>query len=263
MKIFVQSRGRGPNLVLLHGWGLHSGVWEPVARSLASRFRITYIDLPGHGRSGWDKSLSSIDEFAEVIASAIPLRTHLLGWSLGGMIACAIAQRHPTRIGKMILTNTTPRFSQANDWPCAMASDDLADLADSLAKDYRATINRFLTLSVRGDERARNVLRDLRHEVFRHGEPDPHALKIGLDLLRDTDLRPRLGSIATDTLLISGAADKLTPPAASDWMAKTIQRARHICIEKASHAPFISHTEEFVHAINEFSLSGTQLRNAQ
>lgn len=254
MKIFAESRGRGPNLVMLHGWGLHSGIWEPVARALAGKFRITYIDLPGHGRSGWNKDLKTIDDFAEIIASAIPLRCHLLGWSLGGMIACVIAERHPARIGQLILTNTTPRFIKAADWNCAMAEDDLAILASELADDYRATINRFLALSVRGDERARALLRDLRHEVFKHGDPDQDALKTSLDLLRDTDLRPRLASVTTETLVIAGEADKLTPAGAGEWMAGQLPNARYACIDKAAHAPFISHTDEFMQELNKFML---------
>ena len=252
MKIFVKSRGRGPNLVMLHGWGLHSGIWEPVARALAAKFRITYIDLPGHGRSGWNKSLKSIEDYAEIIASAIPLRTHLLGWSLGGMIACVIAERHPNRIGRLVLTNTTPRFIKGSDWRCAMPADDLAILAAGLANDYRATVNRFLTLSASGDERARALLRDLRHEVFKHGDPDEDALKTGLDLLRDTDLRPRLASITAETLVITGKSDKLTPAEAGEWMAAEFPNARYASIDKAAHAPFISHTNEFMNELNNF-----------
>ena len=255
MRIFVKSRGRGPNLVMLHGWGLHSGIWEPVARALAGKFRITYIDLPGHGRSGWNNAVKSIDEYAEIIASVIPLRTHLLGWSLGGMIACVIAERHPTRIGRLVLTNTTPRFIKGDDWRCAMAADDLADLAARLADDYRVTVNRFLTLSVRGDERARTLLRDLRREVFRHGDPDQDALKTGLDLLRDTDLRSRLAAVTAETLIIAGEADTLTPAEASEWMARQLPNARYAGIGKAAHAPFISHTDEFMHELGAFLLS--------
>ena len=136
-----------------------------------------------------------------------------------------------------------------------MPAEDLAILAAALANDYRATVNRFLTLSVRGDERARALLRDLRHEVFSHGDPDPQALEAGLDLLRDTDLRPRLESITAETLVIAGEADKLTPAEAGEWMAGHLPNARYASIDKAAHAPFISHTDEFMHVLNKFLLA--------
>ena len=52
--LHYEMRGRGKDLVLLHGWGLTLGVWDGLAHALARRFRVIAIDLPGHGRSDWD-----------------------------------------------------------------------------------------------------------------------------------------------------------------------------------------------------------------
>jgi pimeloyl-ACP methyl ester carboxylesterase len=51
MNLFVESRGRGPDVVMLHGWGLHGGVFDRVASQLADRFCVHLVDLPGHGAS--------------------------------------------------------------------------------------------------------------------------------------------------------------------------------------------------------------------
>ena len=47
----ISSRGQGPELVLLHGWAMHSGIWGGVVDVLASEFRVNLVDLPGHGQS--------------------------------------------------------------------------------------------------------------------------------------------------------------------------------------------------------------------
>ncbi|MHB8535916.1 MAG: alpha/beta fold hydrolase, partial [Sulfuricaulis sp.] len=51
MTIFYERSGHGPDVVLVHGWGLHGGVWADIARGLSKDFRVTVPDLPGHGRS--------------------------------------------------------------------------------------------------------------------------------------------------------------------------------------------------------------------
>ena len=49
--LFVHTQGRGPDVVLLHGWGLHGGVWARIADHLAADFTVHSVDLPGHGAS--------------------------------------------------------------------------------------------------------------------------------------------------------------------------------------------------------------------
>jgi len=49
--LYVETRGQGPDLVLLHGWGLNLRVWDSLAGVLENSFRIIAVDLPGHGRS--------------------------------------------------------------------------------------------------------------------------------------------------------------------------------------------------------------------
>ena len=57
--LHFEVRGRGRDLVLLHGWGLNLRVWDELAGALARRFRVIAIDLPGHGKSDWDARAST------------------------------------------------------------------------------------------------------------------------------------------------------------------------------------------------------------
>ena len=191
-RLYHESRGRGPDLVLLHGWGMNAAVWRGLPADLAIGHRLTAIELPGHGASPWDPATRGLDDWAQACLAAAPARACWIGWSLGGLVALAAAGLAPERLSGLILLTATPRFAQAADWPAAMAPATLAGFHDDLLADPAGTLQRFLALQVKGSEAARETLRQLRLELAERPAPEPRALAQGLDLLRETDLRPTL-----------------------------------------------------------------------
>ncbi len=250
MSLYIERRGGGPDLVLLHGWGLHGGLWGPVIEPLADAFTLHILDLPGHGRSGPCEGDYTLENLAECIAAEVPEHAHWLGWSLGGRIALAAANNHA--IDKLVLVGTTPCFIRRDDWPHAVEAEVLEGFARSLAEDYRATLKRFLAVQSQGSERGREELRALRDALFDHGEPSAAALAGGLAILRDADLRSLLPTIQQPTLWLHGERDTLAPIGAAKWGAAAMPNARLEAIPGAGHAPFISHPEAFVAAVKGF-----------
>jgi pimeloyl-[acyl-carrier protein] methyl ester esterase len=250
--LYMETQGTGPDLVLLHGWGLHGGVWDTLLPRLTDDFRVTRVDLPGHGKSYEIPMPANLAEAARLVFASVPTGATWLGWSLGGLIALRAALDSPQMMRALILANATPRFVTAADWPEAMPPEQLQEFAAGLGQDYRETLLRFLSLQVRGDESARASLRQLREALFARGEPETAALAAGLELLRVNDLRPELGRVRTPTLVIAGGYDRLTPPDAGKHMAETIPGARYALIPKSAHAPFISHAEEFTSVLTAF-----------
>lgn len=250
--LHIEMQGQGPDLVLLHGWGLHGGVWESLLPRFAAHFRVTRVDLPGHGLSRAMPMSSVLSEVAGEVLASVPEHAVWLGWSLGGLIAQRAALDAPRRLRGLILANTTPRFVTAPDWPEAMPPEQLQEFAAGLGQDYKETLQRFLSLQVRGAEAARAALRQLRDALFVRGEPDGASLAIGLELLRTSDLRAELARIASPTLVIAGGYDRLTPPGASVALAQSIPGARLQLIPKSAHAPFLSHVEDFIAAVTGF-----------
>jgi len=238
--------------VLLHGWGLHGGIWVSVLPRLASRYRVTSVDLPGHGLSRTVPMSGVLSETAREVLASVPEDAVWLGWSLGGLIAQRVALDAPRGLRGLILANTTPRFVTAPDWPDAMPPEQLQEFATGLGLDYKETLQRFLSLQVRGDEAARSALRQLREALFAHGEPDGASLAMGLELLRTSDLRAELPHIALPTLVIGGGYDRLTPPGASAALMQAIPGAGLHLVPKGAHAPFLSHAEDFIVAVTGF-----------
>lgn len=249
---FRETLGNGPDIVLLHGWGLHGGVWEETAAQLANDFRVTCIDFPGHGRSAAMPEPYTLHTLVERIVSGAPQQAIWLGWSLGGMLAMHFAATHPERVTKLILVASTPRFTRSADWSHGISPEVLEHFAQELEHDAEKTVRRFLALQLRGSERAQTSLAALNHAVFRHALPATAALRGGLNILRDADLRARLARITSPALVIAGERDPLIPLQAGDYLAAHLPNGKLFPLPKSGHAPFLSHPAEFMRALNNF-----------
>ena len=251
--VHVEIRGdAGPDIVLLHGWALHGGMWGPWLEPLAARARLHFVDLPGHGRSPWPEGATTLRDLAAAVSPHVPAGAAVIGWSLGGLVALELARTRPADIAALVLLATTPCFLNRDDWTAGMNPAVLEGFAAGLAGDYRRTISNFLALQTWGDEHATQALRTLRASLDDHGEPDPRALGAGLRILRHADLRDRLGSITAPTLVIAGEHDRITPAAAGRELASRLPSARFMQVEKAGHAPFLSHPDVVFKEVSGF-----------
>lgn len=251
MKLYVETRGNGPDLVMLHGWGLHGGIFRPVIETLSRQFRLHLVDLPGHGRSKMINGNYTLSALAAAVNDSVPANASWLGWSLGGRVALqAAVDGYP--IDKLILVGSNPCFVQKEGWPHAMQEQELLQFAEALKGDYKQTLQRFLAVQSRGSERGREELRALRGELFEHGEPALDALAGGLEILRSVDLRPLLPMVTQQTLVLHGNRDTLAPLAAAEYSAEQLPHGELNTITGAGHAPFISHPEPFITAIEAF-----------
>lgn len=294
-RLYNEVRGRGPALVLLHGWGLNLRIWDGLTAALCDRFRIIAVDLPGHGRSEWLPERSSLEEQAAQVCETvaeIASEYSLLGWSLGSQIALQLAAGPARDVGsardpgprtaeaargietpgsaraaairRLVLIAATPRFIAAPDWPHGAPAERLAAQAGGLRSDYRRTVSDFLELQVRGSTDGGAALEQLRAALFEHGSVasapselrglNLAALVRGLELLRDSDLRPLLADITVPALVIAGQYDRVIHPAASHGLANALPNARYVEIRRAAHAPFLSHLPELSTLISHFLL---------
>lgn len=236
-----------PPLTLLHGWGLHGGIWADVRAGLEA----DAPDLPGYGAEP-PVAPYTAEALADALAARHPGPRIVCGWSLGGMVALAWAARHPEQIRGLVLVGVSPVFTRRPDWPHAMAPETLAGFAQALTSDWRATLLRFLSLQARGGDEARAVIARLRETVFARGEPDAATLAAGLELLATVDLRALAGRVRCPTLILHGRHDTLCLPAAAAWLAEAIPDARLAMHAHAAHAPFLSHPDWFLGQLTDF-----------
>jgi pimeloyl-[acyl-carrier protein] methyl ester esterase len=137
-----------------------------------------------------------------------------------------------------------------------MSAETPRRFGDELRVAYRLTLQRFLTLQVRGSDAGRAVLAQLRARLFERGAPSVASLNAVLDLLVETDLRASVPRIHVPALVVSGGRDTLAPAAAGKWLAGALPDARYRVIEHAAHAPFLSHGSELERAVKDFIDAG-------
>ncbi|MDP1927984.1 MAG: pimeloyl-ACP methyl ester esterase BioH [Thiobacillus sp.] len=241
-----------PVLALLHGWGMNTRVFDTLADHLADDFELRALQLPGHGgRAAMPHN--TLQSWADDLAQQLPQHSTLLGWSLGGQVAMRAALDHPDKISRLVLLASTPAFVATVDWRAGMALDDLEAFGTALIADQEATLLRFLSLQTRGMPEQKAVLQALRQAFMSVPPADAGALASGLAMLRHTDLRASVPQLLQPTLVVYGALDTLTPPAAGEWLAANLPNARHAVFPRAAHAPQVSHSLELAAAIRAFS----------
>jgi pimeloyl-[acyl-carrier protein] methyl ester esterase len=230
---------------------MHGGVWDGVRDALAQRFRLHVVDLPGYGASPAVEPYA-LEHLARAVAGALPEKVQVCGWSLGGQVALEMALRFPEQIERLVLTATTPCFTAREDWPWAVRREVLLEFAAALEADYEGTLKRFLALQARGADDVKTALKRLRDILFTRGRPDVQALRAGLYILLESDLRDRAATIETPTLLLHGDRDMLTPMGAARWLAERLPEARLEVLPGAAHAPFLSYPVKFTEIVTGF-----------
>ncbi|GAB2181944.1 pimeloyl-ACP methyl ester esterase BioH [Denitratisoma sp. agr-D3] len=255
LSLAVNSQGQGPQLTLVHGWGLGSGAWALVSHLLAKHFTVHNVDLPGYGASPPAPG-ASLEDLADALAATLPPRAMVCGWSLGALVCLMAAQRHPDKIARLVLVGATASFVQREGWLEALPPAQLAAFMDGLAADPAALLKQFASLIHQGDAHMREAIRALRGCLAgaEGGLPaDPASLRAGLALLGESDLRPLLSALRQPVLLIHGAADPLMPLAAAERLQDRLPTATLSVFADSAHAPFASDPLRFVRELTDFA----------
>jgi len=188
----------------------------------------------------------------------LPANADVVGWSWGGQVAMRIALDHPDAVRRLVLVGTTPCFvnktsyKEQPEWSAGIAPEVFSQFADNVDANYHKTMTQFLTLQCMGDIRARITVRMLRKKFEERPAPTTQTLQKALDILLDTDLRTEVEFLRKPTLLIHGDRDTLAPVQAAHWMMQNLPAGFLRVMAGASHAPFLSHQEQFVDALVQF-----------
>ncbi len=226
--------------VFLHGWAQSKQIW---CNQLGSIPHAHYLNLPGHGCA---KDCAT-GRWLEAVVAQLPAKpAHLVGWSLGGMLAMQVAHKYPERVASLTLVATTPRFRSTKGWPHGSSNLLFEGFKYAVASGALKSLNRFFKLMLHGDNLSRSAYNQLaRMSVDRSGPPSQTGLDSGLELLEKLDLREVAGNIKQPTLIIHGEEDAIAPVAAGRWLADHISHASLRTVPACGHAPFLTQPEWF------------------
>lgn len=225
--LYSRTIGTGPDLVLLHGWGFNSELFNNLVEQHKGQFRITMIDLPGHGRS--NDINGGLDEWCDEIIKVMPRNPILLGWSLGGLLAINIATK--IKLSKLILVASTPNFVQTNDWPYGIDESNFRQFSDALELNLSKGLKRFVSLQTQD----KSQLKALNQSIDKF-PASAKALNQGLEILLTTDLVDELNQLKIPIEVILGNHDTLVPYLISNWYDKAKIKTQ---VLNAGHLPFL------------------------
>ncbi|WP_342220965.1 pimeloyl-ACP methyl ester esterase BioH [Candidatus Fukatsuia endosymbiont of Tuberolachnus salignus] len=249
-QLYWHTCGKGHHdFVLLHGWGLNAEVWRCIIDRFVPHFRLHLVDLPGYGRSNGYGAMSLAEMSARVLTQA-PTKALWLGWSMGGLVASQIALSQPERVQGLITVASSPCFSAQDQWP-GIKLEVLNEFQQQLNNNLQRTIKRFLSLQVLGTASAQQDRQLLQSLVLHHQRPE--VLTAGLKILHTTDLRTALTNFSRPFLRIYGNLDGLVPSKIATLLDGVWPTTQSAIIDKAAHAPFISHPDDFSSLIIRFS----------
>ena len=249
-RIYWDEQGRGEPILLIMGLAYTSHMWYRSRPSLSAHYRTVALDNRGVGRSDGPSGPYSIElmasDAARVLDAAEIESAHVLGVSMGGMIAQEFALQYPTRVRSLILGCTAaggPTAVRAEREAIDMLMARARMTADEAAEAAIPFIYDAATSRERIDEDT---------EMRRPWFPRPEAYTAQLQGILGWEVYPRLSGIRAPTLVIHGESDRLVPPANARLIAGRIPGATLVLIPHAGHIFLTDQTEAAHRAILGF-----------
>lgn len=245
-KLNIASFGEGQQLILLHGWGVNSAIFTPLIEQLSHHYNLVLIDLPGFGDNVEQYPTPyQLENVVEAITPYVDDNAVVAGWSLGGLVATQLALTLPEKIAKVVTIASSPCFVEREEWP-GIKTKVLANFHQQLQASISKTLSGFLKLQAMGSPHVRDDIRAIKQLVEQKSEPSELVLDKSLDILAEVDLRDTLSQINQPFLRIYGKLDALVPHKVISLVDALAPNSQSVILEKASHAPFISHQAEFI-----------------
>jgi 3-oxoadipate enol-lactonase len=250
VRIAWERRGSGPPLLLVHGLGYARWGWEPVVDELAEAHEVVLFDNRGIGESDaplgpYTARMLAEDAIAVLDAAGLE-RAHVLGASLGGMIALQVALDRPERVDRLVLACTTPGGAGAAPMPEQTVR--LMQEAPGLPREVAMRRGVENALAPGADPAV--VERIMEHRL---ATAQPLAAWVAQAAAGAAfDVWDRVGEITAPTLVLTGDLDVVVDPRNSELLAELIPGARLEVFRGTGHLFFWEEPERFVEVVKEF-----------
>jgi malonyl-CoA O-methyltransferase len=232
-------------IVLIHGWGANSEIWQDLPQKLSEFADVYTLDLPGFAASPVirDYTEQSVNSWLD---NQLPQRCYLIGLSLGGMLCRSFAAQYPNRVLGVVTISTNLKFVADKQYVCAMSDTDFEQFSAIWHQNPSACLNRFAGLQAQGDQQQRQLSRRLRSI---NSQVDAVAGKDMLRLLADLDGNQHITHMSCPALAIFGGKDCLVPVAAATQLPQSYET---LVVDTAAHLPHLTAKTEVLQKISEF-----------
>ncbi len=250
----VAEAGTGPAIVMIHGFGAAIDWWDEIAPALATDHRVIRIDLIGHGGTAAPASGYTIPRQAELVAAVLDRlgvdRVTVIGHSMGGEVATALAERNPARIAAMILIDSPPTagttFTIMTD---AAMTPVIGELLSHFETDQaiRRGLAQGFAPGFPVPEKFVADLRQLTYTAFRSAHEDSIAYRTA----KPTNERLAALTPVPPLLALTGTEDAIVPPEYAKYFAQ-VPGAKIVMIEGAGHSPMVEKPARTLELIRSF-----------
>ena len=273
IKLCYDVHGNGEPVILLHGFSDRKEHWRAQVGDLSNHFKVIRLDNRGAGKSDRPDGEYSMEVYASDVAGLIDNleigRAHIIGHSMGGMIAQNFAILYPKKVNKLILLNTLPGLKP----PGEPLEDFVTIQRESSIKGQEAILNdpnnafidgskpsysrKFWKLMKENPKKKFHDIwsvEDLIEEKINYG-PTPIDLSNQTHALSTHNTYERLHEIKSEVLIISAQKDKSCPISMGEAMHKLIPRSKFIITEGAAHQSILERAPEINKGIIEFLIA--------
>lgn len=241
--------GSGPVVTLAHSLATDLALWDDLTAALEKRFTVLRFDARGHGRTSAPEAPYDwpmlVGDLVGLLDALNIERTHFVGLSMGGMLGQFFALDHPGRLNRLVLVSTTCRVppEARGMWDERIA----VARAQGMQAHVESTLARWFTASYRAAHP------EVMAKIGALVAATPVAGFAGWGAaISSLDLTKKIGAIRAPTLVVCGADDTGTPPAANQAIANAIPGARLEIVPNASHQLVIEQAEIFQRQLLDF-----------
>lgn len=246
INVEIAGSDSAPALMLSNSLGTNIHMWDDQVGEWSKHFRVIRYDRRGHGQSDAPKGPYSMERFGRDVLNVLDAldveKTHWCGLSMGGMVGQWLGANAPSRIGKLVLSNTNAHYADKKIWEDRirfLESNDLDRLVDP-------NMERWFTADFRA--KAPQAIARMK-EIFLTTDKNGYAACCAA--IRDMDFRASNPSITAPTLVIVGAKDPATPPAQGEAIAAQIPGAKVVSFE-AAHIANMEQPAPYTKAVLDF-----------
>lgn len=251
LRLAWREAGQGMPLVLLHGIGSASDSWEFQIEHFGRDYRVVAWDAPGYGGSG-DLAMETpcaadyADALDQLLGALGIERCHLVGHSLGALIAAAFASRHQHWMLSLTLANAAAGHGRLD--PATRAAK-LKERLDGLDAHGPAGMAERRAPRLLGPDAPREAVERVRAVM---AKVRPAGYSRAARMLSEGDIFADLGHIDTPTLVMCGTLDRVTSEASNRDIAKALRRGRFAALPGLGHASYVEAPELFDQVLGRF-----------
>ena len=271
IQMYYEVKGEGFPLVMIQGLGGNLECWNPrLVEGLSKHFKLILFDNRGAGRTELSKREYTMRLFADDTAGLMNAlgisKAHILGMSMGGMIAQELAINYPQKVSKLILCSTSSKPSYSKEGSRvleAMSQSSIEELTKLILSfpftlDYPQDLLKLYPMIIFGlTSEFVKENPDLAKLLLQQGTEHPtsqEGFRHQYDAVLGFDTQARLQQIKVPTLVLQGKKDRLVPPENGSILAKAIPNAKLVSLEKSGHM-LAEEMDEAIHTVTEFLLA--------